>query len=101
MPRGSCSCASAAEQRLEGRVVLAPGRPDLAPGAVLWVLVVAEAQEARAVAEAVALHLVVTNLGDELGPHGGLRERAGAPAVRLRAPALGGALQQRLQRSAG
>ena len=47
------------------------------------VLVVAPAQELRAVAEAVALHLVVAHLDDELRPDRRLLELAGAPAVRL------------------
>ena len=58
------------EQALEGRIALATGRPDLAPRALLRILVIAEAQETRAVAEPVALHLVVAHLGDELRPHG-------------------------------
>ena len=68
---------------------------DLAPGALLRVLVVAEADQLRAVAEAVALHLVVAHLDDELRLHRRLRELARAPAVRLREAAVRRALQQR------
>src|SRR5580765_6116225 len=93
---GSRSCAGGAEEALEGRVVRLARRPDLAPSAVLRVLVVAEAQEARSVAEAVALHLVVAHLRDELGPDRRLGQLAGAPPVRLREAAVGCVLQQRL-----
>ena len=46
-------------------------------------------------AEAVRLHLVVTHLDDELGPHRRLLELAAAPAVRLGEAALGRVLEQR------
>ena len=59
------------------------------------ILVGAPAQEARAVAEAVALHLVVAHLADELGPHGRLLELARPPPVRLREAPLGSLLEQR------
>ena len=62
----SASSGGGAEQRLDRGVVGAPRRPHLAPRALLRVLVVAEADQLRAVAEAVALHLVVAHLGDEL-----------------------------------
>src|SRR5215211_4184041 len=56
---------SAGEEALERRVARAPRRAELAPGALLRVLVVAEAEKARPVAKAVALHLVVAHFGDE------------------------------------
>ena len=59
------------------------GGPQLAPGAVLRILVGPPAEELRAVAEAVALHLVVAHLDHELGPDARLLEPAAAPAVRL------------------
>ena len=70
--------------------------PHLAPRAVRGILVRPEAQQPRAVAEAVALHLVVAHLGDELRPHRRLLELAAAPAVRLREAALRRVLEQRL-----
>src|SRR6266508_6338753 len=85
------------EQLRHGQLVRARRRPHLAPGALLRILVVAEAQQPRAVAEAVALHLVVADFDDELRPHRRLLELAAAPAVRLREAALGGALHERLQ----
>src|SRR5262245_64715750 len=47
-------------------------------------------------AEAVALDLVVADLGDELRPDGGLGGLAGAPAVRLGEAAVRRILQERL-----
>ena len=55
----------------------------------LGILVLAPAEELRAVAEAVALHLVVAHLDDELRPDRGLLELAGPPAVRLREAPVG------------
>src|SRR3954468_6052040 len=94
--RRSRSSAGVAEQRLECRVVWVARWPDLAPRALLRLLVVAEAQEARAVPEAVALHLVVAHFRDELRPHRRLGELTGAPAVRFREAPVGRAFQQRL-----
>src|SRR3954468_1843808 len=94
--RRSRSSAGVAEQRLECRVVWVARWPDLAPRALLRLLVVAEAQEARAVPEAVALHLVVAHFRHELRPHRRLGELAGAPAVRFREAPVGRAFQQRL-----
>ena len=54
-------------------------RPHLAPRAVARVLVLAPADELRAVAEAVALHLVVAHLDDELRPQPRLLELAASP----------------------
>jgi len=47
------------------------------------------------VAEAVSLHLVVSDLDDDLGPDRRLLELAGAPAVRLGEATVGCVLQQR------
>src|SRR6185312_1320127 len=71
-------------------------RPYLAPRALFRILVVTEADELRAVAEAVALDLVVPDLGHELGTHSRLGQLAGAPAVRFREAAVRRVLQQRL-----
>ena len=79
-PTRRTAAARRREQRLEGRVARLARRAQLAPGAVGRILVLAEAQEARAVAEAVALHLVVAHLGDELGPDGRLLEPAACPS---------------------
>src|SRR6185312_8543977 len=49
-----------------GQVVGAPRGPDLAPGAVLRILVRTPADEARAVPEAILFELVVAHLADEL-----------------------------------
>ncbi len=84
------------EQALEGRVVLAARRPHLTPRALVGILVVAEADEARAVAEAVALHLVVAHLGDELRADGRLLQLAAPPAVGLGETTVGCVLQQGL-----
>ena len=59
-----------AEECLDRRRVRVARRPQLAPGAVARILVVAPADQLRAVAEAIALHLVVAHLDDELRPHG-------------------------------
>src|SRR5579864_1646553 len=59
-------------------------RPQLAPRAVARILVVAPADELRAVPEPRALHLVVAHLDDELGLHARLLELARSPAIRLR-----------------
>src|SRR5215211_7576972 len=75
---------AAGEEALERRVARAPRRAELAPGALLRVLVVAEAEKARPVAKAVALHLVVAHFGDKLRLHRRLLELACAPAVRFR-----------------
>src|SRR5512133_2846593 len=75
---------SAGQEALEGRVVRAAGRAELAPGAVLWILVVAEPDEARPMAEAVALHLVEPDFRDELRFQSCLLELSRPPAVRLR-----------------
>src|SRR4051794_37333944 len=93
--RRSRSSAGVAEQRLECRVVWVARWPDLAPRALLRLLVVAEAEEARAVPEAVALHLVVAHLAHELGSHRRFLELSRPPAVRLREPTLPSALEQR------
>src|SRR5579871_5793773 len=72
------------EKRLDA---LARGRArgsELAPGAVGGGLVLAPAEQLRAVAEAVSLHLVVPDFDDELGAHTGLLEFPRPPAVRLR-----------------
>src|SRR5918993_4365023 len=87
--------APAAEQRLDGRIVCPARRSHLAPRALVGILVVPEADQLRAVAEAVPLHLVVTHLGDELVPDRGLLEPVGAPAVRFRETALGALVEQR------
>ena len=83
-PPGSSRCrraTSLGEERLDAP--RARRRPELAPGAVLGVLVGPPADELRAVAEAVALHLVVAHLDHELRPDARLLEPAAAPAVRL------------------
>ncbi len=76
-----------------------PRRQKLAPGALRRVLVVAEADELRAVPEAVRLHLVVAHLDHELRPNRRLLELAAAPAVRLREAALGCVLEERRRAS--
>ena len=88
------SPSSSAGQELRDREL--SGRlADLPPGALLRVLVLAEADQLRAVAEAVALHLVVADLDDQLRLHRRLRQLARAPAIRLREAAVRRALQQR------
>src|SRR5207244_10224721 len=57
-----------AEQLREHRIAPLRSRADLVPGALLRVLVRAEAEEASAVPDALVLHLVVTDLTDQLGP---------------------------------
>src|SRR5581483_3854214 len=54
------------EQLRDRKIAAAARRADLAPGAVLRILVGAEADEPRAVPEAVLLELVVANFADEL-----------------------------------
>src|SRR5205823_5872662 len=61
VPCNSLLLALRAEQRRHGQVVGAPGGSDLAPGAVLRILVRPPADEARAVPEAVLLQLVVAH----------------------------------------
>src|ERR687898_508155 len=82
------------EQVFDRRVVRALRRPYLAPRALVRVLVVAEADQLRPVAEAVALHLVVADLGDELVPERRLLEPLVAPAVRLRKAPLRALVEQ-------
>src|SRR5207302_6313324 len=65
-PCNSLLLALRAEQPRNGQVVGAPGGPDLAPGAVLRILVRPPADEARAVPEAVLLQLVVADFADQL-----------------------------------
>src|ERR671911_1507601 len=83
------------EQVFDRRVVRALRRPYLAPRALVRVLVVAEADQLRPVAEAVALHLVVADLGDELVPERRLLEPLVAPAVGLREAAIARLVEQR------
>src|SRR5215211_4418406 len=86
----------AAEQVRDSRIALAQGRQHLAPGALRRVLVLAEAEQPRAVAEAVALELVEADLDHELRPHGSFLESGVAPAARLGEAPLRRVLQQRL-----
>src|SRR5207253_3525989 len=83
----SCAASSRFTRRYkqvrDARIVGAPRWPHLAPRALRCVLVRPEAQEARAVAEAPLLELVVADLGHELRPERRLLELAGTPAVRL------------------
>src|SRR3954452_8124022 len=72
------------EQRLDSRIVRPGQRPHFAPCALLRLLVRAEADQSRPVAEAVALELVEADLDDEFRAHRGLLESRAAPAVRLR-----------------
>ena len=74
-------------------------RQQLAPRALRRVLVVAEADELRPVAEAVRLHLVVAHLDDELGADRRLLELAATPAVWLREAAVGRIPEQRDERA--
>src|SRR5205823_5667969 len=83
----------AKEQFLDGRAALR--RAELAPGAIGRVLVVAPADELRAVPETRALDLVVAHLDHELRPDGRLLELACPPAIRLREAPVGGVLEQR------
>ena len=71
------------------------GGRHLAPGALGRILVRPEANQLRAVAEAVALHLVVAHLRDELVAQRRLLQAVGAPAVRLREAAFGTLVEQR------
>src|SRR5829696_10220785 len=82
------------EQVFDRWVVRALRRPYLAPRALVRILVVAEADQLRAVAKAVALHLVVADLGHELVPERRLLEPLIAPAVRLREAAFGALVEQ-------
>src|SRR5438874_7238063 len=83
------------KERLDARRLRVARRTQLAPRAVVRILVLAPAQPLRAVAKAVALHLVVPDLDDELRPDGRLLELARPPAVRLGEASLLRSLQQR------
>ncbi len=91
-PQPACVSASAGCDREPARLAR---RPQLGPGALRRVLVGTKAQELRAVAEAVALDLVVAHLGDELGAERLLLEAASAPAVRLREATVGRLVEKR------
>src|SRR5439155_4907775 len=66
----------------DGQVAGAARGPDLAPRAVLRILVRPEAQEPRPVPEAIALELVVAHLDHELWPDGvPIQLAAGRPAA--------------------
>src|SRR6185503_18722145 len=60
--------ASRAQQLLEGRIAVTSRDVELRPGALLRLLVRAEAHEARAVTEALSFELVEADLADELRP---------------------------------
>src|SRR4051812_6424397 len=77
-----------AEQRVDRKVARLARRAHLAPRALVGILVRPEADEPRAVSEAVLLELVVADLGNELRLQRDLLEVAGAPAVRLREHAV-------------
>jgi len=66
------------------------------PRALRGFLVVAEAEEARAVPETRALNFVETDFGDELRPNSGFLQFARAPSVRLGEAAVGRVFQERL-----
>src|SRR5688500_3643214 len=83
------------EQRLHSRVAGAAGAAQFRPGAVLRILVGAEADQLRAVPAAVALRLVVAHFGDEFGAERRLLELAGAPAVGLGEAALALLVEER------
>src|SRR5215211_1270566 len=83
------------EQPLDGWIVGAPGGTQLGPGAVAGILVRPEADQLRPVPEAVALHLVVPDLGDELRPERRLLEVARAPPVGLGEAAVRGLVEER------
>src|SRR4029079_14475628 len=70
-----------AEQRLDAGCVRVARRSQLAPRAVLRILVLPPAQQLRAVAKAVALDLVVPHLDDELRLHPRLLELARSPTA--------------------
>src|SRR5262249_62381535 len=90
------TASSGSEQRLDPRLARARLPPQVRRGALGRILVRPEAQELRPVPEAVALHLVVAHLDDELRPDRGLLELARAPAVRLgEVLPLGGVAEQR------
>src|SRR5207302_9777517 len=77
------------------RVAPTPLWSHLLPRALRRILVRTEAEEPRAVPEAVALHLVVAHLDDQLGPDGGFLEPARSPAVLLGEAALGSPFEER------
>src|ERR671912_1392017 len=83
------------EQVFDRRIVGALRRPNLSPRALVGILVVAEADQLRAVAEAVALHLVVAHLRHELVSERSLLQPYVAPAVGLREAALRALVQER------
>src|SRR3954452_8020356 len=83
------------QQSLHGEIVGPARRPDLAPRALLRVLVVAEPHELRPMSKTVLLQLVEANFDDELLPHRRLLELAGAPSVRLGEALLALLVQQR------
>ena len=83
------------EQGLDADRVRVARRPQLAPRAVPRLLVLAPADQLRAVAEAVALHLVVAHLDHQLRPERRLLELARSPPVRLREPPVGCVDEQR------
>src|SRR5207244_7902398 len=85
---------SPSEELRHRQVVRTARRAHLAPGALRRILVGPEAQEPRAVAEAVPLELVETDLADELRAEARLLELARPPAVRLGEAALGRPLQE-------
>src|SRR5215207_3274362 len=92
---GATASTGEAEQALERGVVWVTWRAQLAPRAVLRILVVAEADEARPVAEAIALHLVVAHLDDELRLHRRLLQVARPPTIRFREAAIRLGVDQR------
>src|SRR5688500_2394066 len=83
------------QQALDGWVAYAARGAKLLPRAVVGVLVRPEADQLRAVPEAVPLDLVVAHLGNELRAQRRLLELARAPAVRLREAAVGGLVEER------
>ena len=100
----------AAQKSRHRRVALPRARADLVDRALVRVLVRAEAEEARVVAEAALLPLVVAHLDDELRRHGaplevGLRlpaaRRAARLALRVRAEERLDALEDLLALLAG
>ena len=82
-PCRKCDALVLAEQVLDREVVGPARRAYLAPRALRRILVRTEAEQARAVAEAVLLELVEAHLDDELRLQRRLLELAAAPAVRL------------------
>src|SRR6266851_3066835 len=87
--------APLAEQLVDRRCVWVARWAQFAPCAVGRLLVLAPADELRAVPEAIALHLVVAHFDDDLRAHRGLLEVARPPAVRLREAALVRLVEQR------